>query len=280
MRQFKSSLGFTLVEMVTVIIILGVLVVGVSSFIIFGTRIFVESSAVDQVMAESRFALERMTRDVRQSLPGSLRLASGSDGSRSWQCLELVPVVSSSSYIVLPVFPDSVATTGTALLDSGSSRVASGQWLFVYPLTADEVYQAAAGDTGRRVALQDVSVSANELNLTFASAFRFVEASPRQRVYFATTALSYCFIQTLASGDISLWHYSNYSLLATQASPADMLSQGATESLMAQHITTASPLSLYGATLLNNAMVQLDLGFNVNGQVFSYQHQMQVINVP
>nr|MCH1922786.1 prepilin-type N-terminal cleavage/methylation domain-containing protein [Shewanella ferrihydritica] len=35
-----SQLGFTLVEMVTVMLILGILVVGVSSFIIFGTRIF------------------------------------------------------------------------------------------------------------------------------------------------------------------------------------------------------------------------------------------------
>ena len=38
-NQGKSA-GFTLIEMVTVILILGIVVVGLSSFVIFGTRIF------------------------------------------------------------------------------------------------------------------------------------------------------------------------------------------------------------------------------------------------
>ncbi|MCU7376323.1 type II secretion system protein [Paucibacter sp. O1-1] len=94
--QAKTA-GFTLIEMVTVILILGIVIVGVSSFVIFGTRIFVESSAVDQVLSQSRFGIERMTRDIRRAVPNSIRVLTATDGS--YQCIELLPISASTSYL-------------------------------------------------------------------------------------------------------------------------------------------------------------------------------------
>ncbi|MDG1750525.1 MAG: type II secretion system protein, partial [Thalassotalea sp.] len=61
--------GFTLIELVTVIVILGVLAVGISSFLQFGTRIFSETSARDELISSARFSVERINREVRHALP-------------------------------------------------------------------------------------------------------------------------------------------------------------------------------------------------------------------
>jgi MSHA biogenesis protein MshO len=275
----RRSRGFTLVEMVTVILVLGVLAVGVSSFIIFGTRIFIESSAVEQVTGESRYAIERMTRDIRSALPGSPRLASGSAGSESWQCLELVPIVASSSYVALGLAPGPAAKTATVFRDAPLSAVAAGQWAFVYPLTSDDVYGSFPGNLGKRFVLEKVTASASSIELEFPNAVRFAEASPRQRMYFSNQPVSYCFVQSLGGGGINLWRYGNYGFSAAQPDLLTLRANGSA-ALMAQNLTSPQPLSLQGSTLINNAVVQMAIGFAVNGQTFEYQHQVQMINVP
>ncbi|MBT1444112.1 type II secretion system GspH family protein [Shewanella sp. JM162201] len=280
MRMLRSR-GFTLVEMVTVILVLGVLAVGVSSFIIFGTRIFVESSAVEQVTGESRYAIERMTRDIRAALPGSARLASGNSGSESWQCLELVPIAASSSYLSIGLASGPASKTATLFRDAPQTGIAVGQFAFVYPLAESDVYANPAGNLGKRFVVQKVTEAsaADTIELEFATAVRFSEASPSRRIFLTGTPISYCFIGDVSGGDIKLWHFAGYGFSPTQPDVPAMRA-GGQAALMAQGVVSAAPLSLLPSTLMNNAVIQLDAAFSVNGQSFGYQHQVQVINVP
>jgi MSHA biogenesis protein MshO len=265
--------GFTLIEMVTVILILGIIVVGISSFVVFGTRIFVESSAVDQVLSQSRFGIERMTRDIRRAVPNSMRVLTATDGS--YQCLELLPISASTSYIDAPFFPQSVQNTLTAIKSVRSINAA--QSVLIYPLTASEVYNAQ-GLTAKRFLVQSVAESGDLLTITLTQSIRFTEASPLKRLYVAQSPLSYCFINT--AGNVDLRLYQQYGYKAVQPSPADM-GNGV---LMAQNITntlTINPaIILTPATLVTNAIVHLQPRFRVNGETFQYQHQVQVMNVP
>jgi MSHA biogenesis protein MshO len=278
LRLPQRARGFTLVELVTVILILGVVVVGVSGFIIFGTRIFVDSSAVDQALSQSRFALERMTRELRGALPNSLRLSTGFTNA---QCLEFVPVLASTSYIDMPIVPQAASGGGSAILDTLPTAVAAGQWAYIYPLTETEVYGASPVSTttpAKRALVSAVSVAGSQLSLSFNPEIRFTEASPRQRMYFSQNAVSYCF----EGNPLVLKRYSGYGLKPSQAAPAAM---GAGV-LMAENIVnnladnTDLPVSLTPSTLVNNAMVQLQPRFTVVGETFQYRHQVQVINVP
>ena len=280
-RMARSLRGFTLVEMVTVILILGILVVGVSSFIIFGTRIFVESSSVDQVLSQSRFAVERMTRELRSAVPNSVRL---NGNGLTYQCVEFVPIEASTTYLSMPIAPSAAALTGTVILNA-TDNIKDNQYIWIYPLTDSDVYNSARQKRAQIktfTPLGELPNPANQVTLTFMASTRFAEASPRQRIYFGSSPVSYCFEKASSSNDLTLKRYTGYGLNASLPTPTDM-SSGV---LMAQNVANDLsnnadlPLILTPSSLVNNAMVHLQPRFNVNGETFQYRHQVQVINVP
>ncbi|MCL1046367.1 type II secretion system GspH family protein [Shewanella electrodiphila] len=278
-KRGLQQAGFTLVEMVTVIIILGILVVGVSSFVIFGTRIFVESSSVGQVLGQSRFAVERMTRDIRHSVPNSVRLRTASLGI--FQCIEMLPIEASSSYLKLPIYPDSASSTGTIV--DNNIAVNNGMFAIVYPLAnesiggVNDIYQASRN---KRFEVQSATSAADKITLTFANSVQFAEQSPIKRIYFANQPISYCFESPVGSSDVSLYRYSNYGYIISQPVPSNM---GAGV-LMAENITnsllTEPAIKVTEQNLMTNSIVHLEPRFSVNGETFKYQHQVQVTNVP
>ncbi|MCG9695487.1 prepilin-type N-terminal cleavage/methylation domain-containing protein [Shewanella sp. Isolate11] len=262
----RASRGFTLVEMVTVIVILGVLVVGVSSFVVLGTRIFVESTSVDQVLSQSRFVVERMTRELRNALPNSLRVTSATN----YQCLEFVPIVTSSSYVDLPIAPAVAADNGSVM--PVPIAINSTDKIVVYPLTPSQIYGTnPAGTSGRVFNISSLAGNAIE----FEREVQFSQASPQKRYFVVSDALSYCF---LSSGEVR--RYSHYGLQSLQPTPATLGSGVLMAENLVDDLSIQPPISFTPGTLINNAVVQLSPKFEVNGQAFQYQHQVQVINVP
>ncbi|WP_299805452.1 type II secretion system protein [uncultured Shewanella sp.] len=280
LKQLKSK-GFTLVEMVTVIIILGVLVLGVSSFLILGTRIFIDATSVDRVMSQSRFAIERMTRELRNAVPNSIRVRDSGDGA--WQCIEMMPITSSASYMDMPIAPASAANIGTAMQSSASAPLTADQFLLIYPLSPADVYTSGANTQGKLFSIDSVTANAttNDLTIDFGRGIRFDEASPRQRYFGVQGAVSYCFEQVTTELSF-LKRYAGYGFNHPnlQPAPADM----GTGVLMAENVVNTiarnSPMAYTPGTLRNNAMVHLNPLFDVQGQTFQYHHQVQVINVP
>lgn len=277
-RVQTSTRGFTLVEMVTVILILGILVVGVSSFIIFGTRIFVESSSVDQVLSQSRFAVERMTRELRSAVPSSVRITSD---SLTYQCVEFVPIEASTTYLSMPIAPNATALTGTVILNT-TDKIKENQYIWIYPLTDSDVYNSARQKRAQIKAITPSDTIDNQVTLTFMAPTRFAEASPRQRIYFASAPVSYCFQKAAASNELILQRYTGYQFNNSQPRPIDMGAGVLMAQNMVNSFTNSSdlPMTLTPSTLVNNAMVHLQPRFTVNGETFQYRHQVQVINVP
>lgn len=272
----KFARGFTLVEMVTVILILGILVVGVSSFIIFGTRIFVESSSVDQVLSQSRFVVERMTRELRSAVPNSVRV---NTDSLTYQCIEFVPIQASTSYLSMPIAPSAAALSGTVILDDVTSKIAVNQYAWIYPLTDSDVYNSARQ---KRAQINTMAPLGNRVTLTFTAPVRFAEASPRQRIYFGSNPVSYCFEKEPSANQLQVRRYADYAFTATQSKPGDMGSGVLMAQSVANRLNDSNdlPMTLTPSSLVNHAMVHLQPRFNVNGETFQYRHQVQVINVP
>ncbi|MCL1142102.1 PilW family protein [Shewanella gaetbuli] len=266
--------GFTLIEMVTVILILAIIVVGVSSFIIFGTRIFIESSSVDQVLSQSRYGVERMTRDIRSAVPNSARINTASNGA--FQCVEVLPIAASSTYLSAPIAPDSASNNASVIASNHS--IVAGNWAIVYPLTTTEIYNAT-GTTAKRFQISSANIINNQLDIVFTASVRFTEASPLNRMFFSEQPISYCFEKN-TNGETALYRYSNYGFNAIQPVPSSMSNRVLMAQNVANDLLSEPALALTPSSLITNAIIHIEPRFSVNGETFKYQHQVQVVNVP
>ncbi len=250
-RRGLRQNGFTLVELVMVIVLLGVAGVGVSSLISSSVQAYVDVARRDDLSQQGRYAVERMTRELRNALPGSVRV-NGSGGSNAVQCLEFVPIVAASSYLDLPV--SSAASSFEAVTFPFSAQPGTNYYAAVFTSSASDVYAAAPNNSLR--AIIDISpATADKRTISIASPSQFPHASPQRRVYIVSGPVSFCAQNNL------LTRHAGYGYSATQSLPP---SNGITLARYIRVVENAAAYSIFNFTpgaLQRNATVQMDLRF-------------------
>ncbi|MEM9620717.1 MAG: prepilin-type N-terminal cleavage/methylation domain-containing protein, partial [Pseudomonadota bacterium] len=125
-----SFAGFTLVELVVVMVVLAILSVGTVRFIGDSSAGFADTVTRDRLASTARFALAELHASVKDALPGSPRT--------NGQCLEVIPVVSATQYFHIPT--GSPAASFPALsppvLPGAGARAAVAPVADVYALNA------------------------------------------------------------------------------------------------------------------------------------------------
>ncbi len=243
----KKSTGFTLIEMIVVIIILGVLAAGISTFISLSTQIYTESTAREQLVSSARFALERLNRDIRKALPNSLRLTNVN------QCLEFTPILESTTYTNIPVAPE-IKSNSISVIRFDETLNDTWQAI-VYPLNPNDVYDNDSGKRHEVESIVDDTLAEWDIVIKDGSAIHFTEDSPTQRLYFINIneTVEYCLI----GGSLTR-----------------------NDTLMAQDIVNTNPFEIQPATLQRNAMVQTHFRFEKNSEQVTFNNEIQVLNVP
>jgi MSHA biogenesis protein MshO len=244
LRMKKSPSGFTLIELITVIVIIGVLASATTTFLKFSTLIYTETTARDQLVSSARFVIERLNRDIRNALPNSLRL------NTTKQCLEFMPIIESTIYTDIPVAPEQSSTEVKVI--PFSQNFDSNWQAIVYPLIPDDVYT----NNSKKYNVVSITDEGNVRKITLDGSVLFAEHSPTQRIYFINEVnkVSYCL--------------SNNTLTRNGI-------------LMAEDIyNTRDPFEIIAATLQRNALVQIHLQFEKNSEHITFNNEVQVLNVP
>ena len=285
-RMLKSQQqGFTLIELVTVIVVLGIVSVGISGFLRSGFQIYSDANERQQLLSESHFLVERLNRELRMAIPNSVRTIY--DATTQVQCLEFVPALWASFYTRLPVLP-SVATQAriVELPADNTYGFQAGDYAFVYPTSTEDVYDAsqlkrrtvlACSDEFNSEGNSDGDGDCNNPNsashtaeLTLSGPF--ADDSPASRMYFGRNTVSFC-----ASNQTIYRREDNINTLQSVYFSGD---------IMAQHLTNDMsdlnqlPFTVSGAVLTRNSLVQVLLAFEHNEERMDYNIEVHIPNVP
>jgi MSHA biogenesis protein MshO len=260
--------GFTLVELVMVILLLGIMATFSSQFIGIGTQIYGDASSREQLMSDARFAMERLNRELHDAVPGSERIE---DQDGNWldqgPCLRFWPISNSGRYLALNR-PASGSSSSLELVMVAPPVAVepSNDWLVVFPQPISSGTQTIRDrcDYGRCVA----QVTAVGPVISGAQAIGYSGAqldglSPGSRVYFANQQVRYC-----VEG----------STLTRSIAPigASLPAQGV---LMADSLRTGV---FYRETSAFNAEGEFGVRFvfERRGESVTFNHKIGVFNVP
>lgn len=275
-KSAKKHSGFTLIELVMVIVVLGIISVGSLSFISNSAQGLVDTAERQVLASTATIAVEKVLREVRRALPNSVRTFS--DGSN--ECLELVPILHSSEYVSIPTA--SAATSFESIKFVTEAGTESG-YVAVYPNSLISVYdsgQSISSSTGTASTVSGASTPNIELQtITFSDAegYRFPTESPTKRFFLVDQPISFC-------DDINgrLWRYQNYgfNLDSTSSIPTT----GSDRILIADSLKSNSlAFKILPAQLQRNAVVRMTVVIERGGtstEQVDITQEVQLRNVP
>ncbi|MDX1303798.1 PilW family protein [Photobacterium sp.] len=262
----RSSRGFTLIEMIMALVILGIISVGVGSFLQFGVDGYVSTVDRERLQSEARFVMERISREIRHAAPNSV-FEEVIDGH---QCLSFYPVYLSAFYLDKPFGKDS-SFTFVPFPDEDELDLWTSDKNKVDGFGIAMGYASQKQYSGKYKTLPLVSVKGYATQSTVVGDKGIYRVnykgelktqSPAKRLYLYKNKVSFCFE---VKADIKqLYRRVN------DENPV----------MLSDKIDSVN-FDVNGVGLNSNSVVHLTLRFEdpISGKASSYNHSVQVINV-
>lgn len=287
----RASRGFTLVEAILVIVIIGIVAGIVAVFIRAPVIGYTESVERGSVSDEADLALRRMARDLRLALPNSVRVAA--DGS----AIEFLLTSTGGRYLSVdddvPGLPfldfDDPNQLSFAVIGGTMRPIEPGNFIVVYNLGDGIVPSDAYGfrNGGANTNIAQVQAVANPAGPTpivtlTSNAFAMQDVtmvSPNRRFQVVTTPVTYQCTR-LRDGSLGLVRYWNYPISAQPLFPPQGSPRAA---VIASRVANCNNVFQYGtAATRASALVILNLSLRPRGGdgVVNLVHQVHVDNTP
>jgi MSHA biogenesis protein MshO len=276
------SRGFTLIELIIVIVLLGIISLVVASFISGPIRAYVDQARRTALVDTADGALRRISREIRRALPNSVRVQRV--GSVSY--LELIPVTAGGRYrdTATPGFanaadwldfsqPDGAFTLSGRFQGLAGSFSSRDHHLVIYNdgTAGANAYDMAGVVTPAGTQI-DVSDAGTVDRVTLTPLFQFTQRSPVRRVYLVAEPISFACED---NGELRLWR--NYGFESSQ--PSDLAAAGGTSALLAADMAGCE-FSYEPGTHQRAGVVTLVVRVRREGEEVRLLHQVHVLNSP
>ena len=167
------SRGFTLVELIATMVILGIISVMTSKFIVNGFSFYVDATNIQKISTTANFVAEKMEKLIENSVPNSIVI------SETGKSITFVPIKGALGYTYIPKNPlsafDSKPVLYAVTTAFDSSNIKKGAYVAFNNYGSNEEYYEVL----------DVTVNGNVTAVKIdASSKKFTPGSERGRLYF------------------------------------------------------------------------------------------------
>lgn len=272
----QNQSGFSLVELIIVIVISGILASMTASVLQLPIKAYVDSARRATLTDAAESTIRRMQRDIRRALPNSIRI------SPDQSTLELLHIVDGGRYrsttnnTVSPptgnILDFTLADTSADVLGSlaNFTDISLGtDRLVIYPLNSTGSNPYAGDNTTALLAGSTASL----LNFT---AFQFPLKSPEQRFFIIDTPITYgCDTSAALARGRVLFRYQDYAIQAAQPIPPAV-----TPAVQSNYLS-ACTFSYNSGSSTRSAVVTIALTLTDDaGESVNLIHQVHVDNQP
>jgi MSHA biogenesis protein MshO len=259
--------GFTLIELIMVIVLLAIVATVSVQFVGWSTRGALDAGARQQRSLAGVVISEQISRQLREALPTSVRI------NKPGSCIEWMPIHAASHYLNLSV-GSPVSGFDAAPLPGG--QPASGRAV-VYGYGSDVYNLANPGPVSPPATLSVPTGpdSVAEVKFTGGATHRFPAQSPERRFYLVGAPVSVCQVGRF------LYRYENYGINTSPASGLPVTYPGR-EVIAASLVPNSLKFDIVPPSYQRGAVVSFAFTLEdpESGETTAIHQEVQVRNVP